>query len=353
MLNVVKIDSLKIRIPIHKVSLVDHNFASKFQKVYVRTGDIDPNINEEKFKMNITNGIKTRVAILRTLEGEKAEDQLIIQCNAKKLKSRYLEGITIDTIRIVYDYIISLKIVCFTYEDFLDGYVSDIDLCYDVQVSQETMIEANREIFRNIKPSMYKYVDSPFSRKENTGLQFNKRDKATPAKPFCKIYHKTIELKYNSIEFSEEYLSEVNFENIGRLEFCIKNSKHRKYLNQSFRSLKDLLSIQQQELEKIIFSGVLSYIEKKTIIREYKDLSPTDRLILIFINRLITKGSDKEELLSSLNQFEIPQEKSRMKKKLKNLIENVDDNNKLKSNSKSLNFLRALRLDFENQNPEL
>ena len=82
------------------------------------------------------------------------------------------------------------------------------------------------------------------------------------------------------------------------------------------------------------------------ILREYKETSPTDRMLLECFNRLISKGSDKQNLYTILNIYEIPQEKSRMKKKLINLLENVDDKQRLISNRESMEMLRILRLDL-------
>jgi hypothetical protein len=82
------------------------------------------------------------------------------------------------------------------------------------------------------------------------------------------------------------------------------------------------------------------------IMREYKDISPTDRMLLECFNRLISRGSDKQNLYTILNIYDIPQEKSRMKKKLTDLLENIDDKERLISNRESMEMLRLLRLDL-------
>lgn len=348
MLETVKVDSLKIRVPRHKVEYIDPTFAQEYQKVFITTGELENHVNLDKHKVNIENGITTRIAVFHCLTGQFAEEQIIIQCNAKQLKEKYFQGINNETIIDLYNYIISLKIIYLSIDTFLNAYVSDIDFCYDVNVSVKSMIEANAEIHRKINPSCYRYVSKPFRReKENVGIQFNTREKATPAKPYVKIYHKTLELETQSSLFSQTYLKNQNFKNIGRLEFTLKNAKHKKYLDLQFQSLKDLLDLNQDVLEKIIFSGIMKYIERKIILREFKDLSPTDRLLLHFMNRTINKGDDKEMLYASLNIFDNPQERSRMKKKLIQLIENVDDKDRLVANRETLNFLRVLKLNFE------
>ena len=69
-------------------------------------------------------------------------------------------------------------------------------------------------------------------------------------------------------------------------------------------------------------------------------------MLLECLNRLIMRGSDKTNLYTILNIFEVPQEKSRMKKKLINLLENIDDKERLISNKESMQMLRVLRLDI-------
>ncbi len=347
MLEVIKIDSLKLRIPLYKVTFVDSTFAEKYQKIYVETGELDENINLDKHKVDITNGITTRIAVIHCIRGTFGEEQLEIQCNAKQLGHKYFDGISQNTIRDIYDYIINLKIIYVSFKDFLNAYVSDIDFCYDVKVTPKAMIEANTEIYRNIKINYYKYVSKPFRKiKGNVGMQFNTREKATPAKPYIKIYHKTLELESKSNIFAETYLQGQDWKDIGRLEYTLKNSKHKKYLDLHFYTLEELLQLDTNILENIIFSGILQYIVKKTILREYSDLSPTDRLLLHYINRLVEKGADKQSIYSALHIFEIPQERSRMKKKLKQLVENVDDKERMVANKETMDFLRKLRLDF-------
>jgi len=346
MLEVIKIDSLKLRIPRHKVTYVDPTFAKEYQKIYMDSGEIDEHVSLDKHKVHIENGITTRIAVFHALQGSKAEEQIVIQCNAKQLREEYFKGITPLTVITLYEYIIGLKIIHVEFKNFIRAYVSDIDLCYDVKVKPATMIEANAEIYRKVKPSCYKYVSRPFRQKGNVGIQFNLREKATPAHPYVKIYHKTLEFKCKSNEFASNFLNNTDWEDIGRLEYTIKNTRHKRHLGLAFTTLEGLFKVNLDELATHVFAGILCYIEKQTLLRETKDLSPTDRLILHFINRCISHGDDKQIIYAGLNIFEVPQERSRMKKKLVQLMEQVDDQDKLIANQETLNFLRTLRLDF-------
>lgn len=346
MLDTIKIDSLKLRIPRYKVTYIDDTFAEKYQKIFIKTGLLEDHVNLEKHKVDITDGISTRIAVFNSLQGGKAEEQIVIQCNAKQLKDKYFKGISINTLPLLYQYIIDLKIIHFAYEDFLDAYVSDIDYCYDVQVSPKSMIEANQEIYHHIKPSCFKYVSKPFRKNTNVGIQFNTREKATPSRPYVKIYHKTLELLHKSNEFAEKHLKGQDYSDIGRLEYTIKNSKHRKKLNIEANTFRELLDVPLSQIGSVVFSGVLSYVDKTSIERDYKDISPTDRLILFFLHKCQENGDSQEDLFNSLNIFEVAQEKSRMKKKITQLLHQVDEKKRLIPNRETEFFLNRIQLNF-------
>ena len=182
MLEKLKIDSFKLRIPRVLVKFIDPKFASKYQKVYTNTGEIDEHINLDQNKVNIENGITTRIGVVHSMDAEGGSEYVVFQLNSKQLKHRYFEGINRQTIKIIYNYIMDFKIVFVEYDTFLNGLPSDIDYCLDFSVSLESMQETNQRIYEKILPYCYKYVSKPFRKKTNTGLQFNDRAKATPSK---------------------------------------------------------------------------------------------------------------------------------------------------------------------------
>jgi hypothetical protein len=65
---------------------------------------------------------------------------------------------------------------------------------------------------------------------------------------------------------------------------------------------------------------------------------------LYFINEYISKGADKQSVFNVLNIFSVPQESSRMKKKLNVLINHVADEKKMIANTEAMNFLRQLKI---------
>ena len=351
-LEKVKIDSLKLRVPRHHCKIISPTFAQEYQKIVCNTGEIDPEVSLDKHKIHLQNGITTRIAVFNQIAGNMIEEQIIFQINAKQLGHNYFEGITDKNIKELYNYVMALNIVYCSYISFLDGYVSDIDFCIDLEVEPKAMQQGNTYLYNHIKPSLYKYVSKPFCRKENTGMQFNNRAKATPSKPFVKIYHKGIELEFKSTEFAQVYLSGYNFKKVGRIEYTLKNAKHKEKLKLKFKTMKELLEMlrdNQIENKINVFDGVHAYIDKPAIQRNVAELSPTDRLILYFIDKFVENGADKEAIFSALQIFdwkEEAQQKSRMKKKLLRIVKEVSDVKKMEENKDGMTFLRMLKFDF-------
>jgi hypothetical protein len=99
-------------------------------------------------------------------------------------------------------------------------------------------------------------------------------------------------------------------------------------------------------LRLIVFSGVLKYVDKSAFNRCYKEVSPTDRLILMLIDRCRNNGDTDDTFISMLNRYDIPTEKSRMKKKLETLINRVDKKSRILPDVETRFFLEAVKLNF-------
>ena len=83
MLEKLKIDSFKLRIPRVLVKFIDPKFASKYQKVYTNTGEIDEHINLDQNKVNIENGITTRIGVVHSMDAEGGSEYVVFQLNSK------------------------------------------------------------------------------------------------------------------------------------------------------------------------------------------------------------------------------------------------------------------------------
>jgi hypothetical protein len=344
-----KIDSFKLRIPTEKVTVVSSTFREKFQKLYL-TGEIDSDISLENHKTDITNGITARMGYAVSRYGKEETEVFYFQLNSKMCKERYFDGIGKDTIKLVYEYIMALKVVYVPYEDFLNGYVSDIDFAYDVAITPNHLVALNQRIFEKVIESKAKYVDKPFRKQDNVGIAFNKREKATPSTPYIKIYHKGLELQSKSKEFYDAYLSAIDAKNVGRLEYTLKNSKHQKHLGIEVRTLNELLNMDKPVIEGIVLSGIKeNYLEKALRNIDYTKLSPMEKMIKYYMDCLIIKGCDRQDLYAALNVFDNNSNKERkdkslMRKKIASLIEESAYQEKLDKNEELASAIRAFGL---------
>lgn len=349
----VKVDSLKLRIPLDDVIIVSTTFREEYQKLYIATGELDECLSLDQHKTNITNGITSRIGVVSHLITQhECKEFLYIQVNSKMCKGRYLEGITLDTVRSVYDYIISLQIAYFSYDAFLDAFVSDIDLAYDVDISVADMISMNQSLYSAVRGKMIKYMDKPFRRNDNVGLQFNRRDKATPSAPFAKIYHKGLEMAHKSKEFYDEYLSMFDLSRYGRVEFTIKGAKHQNYLGISIKTLRQLLEFDRFLLEGLVLDAIpKNYLEKRVVVKMNGNLNYIDKMLLFYMNELIACGRDKRDLYSVLSQFggetgKERKEKCMVKKKIDSILSQIDSSEELDKNERVRNVMRLLKFDM-------
>lgn len=245
------IDSLKLRLPILDVRIIDKSLLNYWSEVELETGEIDPSTYKLRAKAIESNGIKTKYLICR---GNKITDECVaVLFNSKLLKSRYLEGITKENIAEVHSELMNQKIIFCPLAIFLEGLVSDCDIKKDVEL--ETL-EAQKACFAFLekitKLSKNKRGGLDTHKKgKNLGVQWSKRDVANTTHPHAKIYAKDIELLYNSKEFFRAHLKSVQ-PGLTRIEVTIKNEKHFKSLfgKEKKFTLENVLNSEEAEINK-------------------------------------------------------------------------------------------------------
>jgi hypothetical protein len=63
-----------------------------------------------------------------------------------------------------------------------------------------------------------------------------------------------------------------------------------------------------------------SYTREKEIYQDFKDLSPTDCMLQMLIQKLIWRGADKLEIYQMLDEFDSKDTRYRMNKRLKSIF---------------------------------
>jgi len=317
-----KLDSFRLEIPTKKAHPIGR-IKIPYRKVGMFEYDgiiLDGSEAQPLIDLSQTHkekGITFRTEIhRRTIGNQKFEERYILQVNAKMLKQRYFEGITNDNLQLVYEYIKSLKIIDFEWNDFIDANVYDIDFAIDAECSKDGWLKLCRKVNANLNPSMFKYANM-FGSSTNIGLELNKRDKATNSAPFVKFYHKGVQLintndgdrivndrVVNGV-FNGEYLGGRDHK-IGRLEFSFKNREYIKHLGLQIKTLKDVLDLDKQKLNKLIIDEIKSnYMHKREIRRLDEGRLPIkDDMIYNLVRHCIENGEDEEFFLLFVERYE-------------------------------------------------
>lgn len=328
--NAISIDSLKLRIPLSLVRVIDPIILDHVIEVNERTGEIDPETYKRKFKeYNLTETSKVKLGIETRTTAKGIEECLMIYVNSKILRERYFEGITFDNSLHIHDTIQGLNVVMFPYEVFMRSDCTDIDFKLDEKMTQNEWNELIKQFQLATIPT--KESDKGFKRFKPTkkdpyqnGLQYNLRARATSSRPFLKLYWKGGELKTKSNEYRSEHLPHLTDKElleIVRIETTIKDKRHAKLLGIDNTTFLGLLSL-TEKLKEDIFRKMLSkYLEKpKRQIEiegtKFKNLlSPIEHVMYCSLVSLLEHTKDTpENVINALIQT-IPSKVSKSRKK--------------------------------------
>ena len=336
MKDIVKIDSLKLTFPRNAVQIIDGKFTEEYKKIYIKTGEIDEeHINLDKHKVEKIKGISSRIGLGLWQMGNQQNEVMFIQVNAKMLRDKYFEGITWDNWEMVYNHIINQGVIYLDHRTFLSGLISDVDFALDGYAEPNLFIDFVTKLYSDVLPERHKFVSKPFRRATNIGIQFNKREKATPARPFAKFYHKGLELQYKSEEFARHFLQGQDYQNLCRLEVTLKNSRDKAYNHLSqLKDMKDLLDLDQKKRMKFVKSAVPKYLHRLDRFVYDDSLSPTDKYISWLLQLLADRGYGKAAFYAGLEILDDKQKRHRMKKKLQRIIDNIPDQELIDKNTK-------------------
>lgn len=360
MFNTGLIDSLKLRVKKSEIKVLDPNILLPYIKFYPDNLSFETSLNDAEPFTKIIDGITYRY-YFKSYPNKKGylEEYLVLQISAKMLKQRYFEGITKNNFENIVNDINNQFVIKITKDVFLNALVSDIDICINQLIdikSYETAISLMNSFPKSsCKPLLHMIKRTNKQGKIlNLGLDFNKREKATNSRPYCKVYHKGIELQTKSAQFYNTFLSPMKasfLDNLVRYEFTIKAYDHKKYLieknllKSDLKTFKDLLDIKPAELTNIAKSGLNHYLEPRKMATVVSGLNPIDTLISFYMSELINKGSDIDDLKHVLNSFECPVTKSRIKTKINAILKHINNENptiekQLKNNEICNNFLK-------------
>jgi hypothetical protein len=306
-----EIDSLKIRIPTDKIQITDSKLIGTKITILEETAEVLREFKDNALKFS-NNGISTRFAIETMPIDSRGTtvEFLTMLVNSKLLKSRYLEGITKENIREVYNEIQNYNVVKFSFDDFMQGACTDIDFKTDTRLTIPLFTDELIKFFK-VKAKQTQQKDKgyrAFNDQNNKGIQFS--DRATTkfkTIPFWKLYYKELELKSKSLEFKEKYLKGQDITNLIRFEYTIKNNKHLKALNLTSNTLEYILNITDQKKKEMLSNTINTHLESSNVMPIKKNgISPTDSILINLITMQMQGGNSYEMIrnfaLSSINE---------------------------------------------------
>ena len=354
-INIISVDSLKLRIPLTLVDIRDKSIYDHYIELNASTGEMSTEFPKTKFKeyyLSKTSKVKVGIEKRITAQG-KADDCLIIYLNSKSIKQRYFEAIHMDIIESIYGNIMALNVFHVDYETFLRSDCTDIDFKLDEVMTQLEWSEVINQFKLATIPS--KQSDKGYTAFKPTknqpyqnGLQYNKRATATMSKPFLKLYWKGGELLSNSKDYRDEHLLDFTDEEllqIVRIETTVKNKKHANKLGIQDVTLLGLLSLTEETKVNVfrqIFTKYLDKPKRQTVIDKLskKDkLKPSDQIYYVAIVSLMdhTKSTSNEVIESLIQTVECKVSKSRQKMHLNSIYENFIKGNDVDIRTEKIN----------------
>ena len=296
--NTPKIDSFSLLIPFEEDNkdalIVSSTFNEPYQKVYY-TGETEEDINfynnyEKVNDLDTCTFVKYKV-VRRLWNGEN-KSFIQVMLTSKLLLNDYFTGINKNNIDLILDRINKDEVIKLDKNTLLNSYVVDIDLCKDYEVNKDQFIELKQQLISLVIDSKKSLLNSKrINSNDMFGIQYNERHKATPAKPFAKLYFKTAELINKSKDFyikNLQHHSEQINKGIARFEVTIKASQHKKKLGiENVKTLFELLNLDVNELNRIYNSIVNEYYTASNKIKNTNtEKMSTSNLI---ISKLIDK----------------------------------------------------------------
>lgn len=235
------IDSLKLRISIDNVKIINEVLGDEYFVFSKRTGE---EITDENFKRNAYFHEEKGCKTFYKIENQITKDGIVlpyltILFTSKILGVDYFKGIQRTTVFEVYEQIIKQQVVYMTFEDFMFGECTDTDVKIDL-IPRVEATEIINTIYSLAKPKKLAIeACSIYRRKTNLGIQFALRKTSKYINcPYLKFYEKIRELNSKSEEFYHNHLSGLNLpKEILRVETTIKNKKHFKHFGQENTTL--------------------------------------------------------------------------------------------------------------------
>lgn len=357
-LGISSIDSLKYRIPIHQVDILNKNILDKLVnvKTNTETGEV---IEETPIQANSLKIQRGGYQIHFGIQKMPDCKYLVVIINSYLLEKKYLEGITLANIELVYNNLMKCEVFKMSFENFLEyGVCSDIDIKKDLELEKDEFIKGMKQLeSHSIARKKTGLGVNVFNKANNIGIEWNSREKATAKSPFLKVYHKYTQsickdaelLSKEQEPFFEKYIGQDNLKNIVRVESTIKNLKSARKHGIEKLSLIELLKLTPNDLNTILTTAINLNVESRMPERQKprtkSELSPSELIYYIHLDNMIRVQMFNFDtaLEYTLEYFDDKVTKARMKKKLTSIYnEHIEKKSYVKKTKKVNRFFDSL-----------
>ncbi len=348
-----KVDSLKVSIPLIDCEIIDTNLIDRIrvQTINDETGELVKEDVKHGTPTILNNSDGTYIKFWK--EGQFFYDKgqriptlyVTFLINSKHLRGRYFEGITLDTLPIIYDYLMSFNVVKFSYDTLLNSRYSDTDVCIDFNSTPELFegLKTNVKALSSRPECWYSATNS----KDNSGLWTAAKDEprkhATPSTPYIKFYSKYEDFTNKSIDFANAYLRTDQFKDVYRFEATISNSKHKEKLGIS--KCKTFGEFLKLDLQLLIQQLVKEYFtDSKKLVMNSGELTPIEKVLVDFMNQLISQGATNTQLFDVFNRSDVSRQAKGILKEKYFKLSSLDEFNRkqLEINSASKDVFEYL-----------
>jgi hypothetical protein len=290
------IDSMKLRIPISDLISYDDCLTNPHY-LYNSDSVLVKEIETPQKVFIGDAGLSMQVSKVRH-DGKNNVDCLVMTAPSKLLGRQYLDGITNDTFKIIYDLISGSGYANVSLDALLGrGVVTDFDVKKDFyNPSDVDFHQFCKQLEKDTKPStkLGQGCKVYNNEKQGQGIQWGTRKTATPAYPFFKVYNKVRELQTKSLPFYLDNLAGMDIGGLCRAEVTIKNKQHYNNIyGQADTTLGSILSLSSNELEKSIIHAKRVHLDKVTAYQRKtsEDITGKDLTILRLLGDDIRRGA--------------------------------------------------------------
>lgn len=318
----ISIDSMTVLTPVDSFNIIPISIYGKILEIDEYTGEI---LNTKRTSIRVErDGVKYK-AHLVSLFGKHYIATIFNRKQFTKCGLSYFSVMDYVSFGILFPHVFNVLAFDVKPSEFLSSsLIYDVDFCLDFYFNDLPFSRFCLDIFqKGISKKFYSKPKHHLEEKRVVGIQFMTRGTSTLSAPFFKLYSKYDEL----VERSHEFKSDIPvMPTHRRCEVTIRNASH-------FSQLKipnnlEILNLSNHEKYRVFYEILNQYSdvgkEPKITLKQPKENTPTEHLLVEMINVMLADGHTTENILGLTKKLQLSgNARSRLKTKLRQLLKVV------------------------------